>query len=139
MGLRDEAIEDERRREKQRDGERSPAMAKTEPKKTAASKPEPSKKKLGAAWIRDTESTIEELRHTRAEIRRRIREQDDDLDQEAQLLWEEQEERWLRLEVGLNKIAVQTGDDVAPSLAAEVESLMTELEDSYEELDALVD
>lgn len=114
-------------------------MAKTEPKKTAAGKPEPSKKKLGAAWISDTESTIEELRHTRAEIRRRIREQDDDLDQEAQILWEEQEERWLRLEVGLNKIAMQTGDEVAPSLAAEVESLMTELEDSYEELDALVD
>ena len=114
-------------------------MAKTEPKKTTASKPEPSKKKLGAAWIRDTESTIEELRHTRTEIRRRIREQDDDLDQEAELLWEEQEERWLKLEVDLNKIAVQTGDDVAPSLAAEVESLMTELEDSYEELDALVD
>lgn len=129
-------------------------MAKTEPKKTTATKPgsnksnkepnkepsrDPSKKRLGAAWIRDTESTIEELRHTRAEIRRRIREQDDDLDQEAELLWEEQEERWLRLEVGLNKIAVQTGDEVAPSLAAEVESLMTELEDSYEELDALVD
>lgn len=118
-------------------------MAKTESKKTAAKKPEPgkdpSKKKLGSAWIRDTESTIDELRHTRAEIRRRIREQDDDLDQEAELLWEEQEERWLRLEVGLNKIAVQTGDDVAPSLAAEVESLMNELEDSYEELDALVD
>ncbi len=119
-------------------------MAKIETKKTAAKKPEPgrepgSKKKLGSAWIRDTESTIEELRHTRAEIRRRIREQDDDLDQEAELLWEEQEERWLRLEVGLNKIAVQTGDDVAPSLAAEVETLMTELEDSYEELDALVD
>ena len=122
-------------------------MAKIETKKTAAKKPEPGrepgkepgKKKLGAAWIRDTESTIEELRHTRAEIRRRIREQDDDLDQEAEILWEEQEERWLRLEVGLNKIAVQTGDDVAPSLAAEVESLMTELEDSYEELDALVD
>ena len=118
-------------------------MAKTEPKKTTATRPEPSKepskKRLGAAWIRDTESTIEELRHTRAEIRRRIREQDDDLDQEAQILWEEQEERWLRLEVGLNKIAVQTGDEVAPSVAAEVESLMTELEDSYEELDALVD
>ncbi len=122
-------------------------MAKTEPKKTTATKPgpskepskEPSKKRLGAAWIRDTESTIEELRHTRAEIRRRIREQDDDLDQEAQILWDEQEERWLRLEVGLNKIAVQTGDEVAPSVAAEVESLMTELEDSYEELDALVD
>jgi hypothetical protein len=122
-------------------------MPKIEPKKPAAKKPEtgkepgkePSKKKLGAAWIRDTESTIEELRHTRAEIRRRIREQDDDLDQEAELLWEEQEERWLRLEVDLNKIAVQTGDEVAPSLAAEVESLMTELEDSYEELDALVD
>jgi chromosome condensin MukBEF ATPase and DNA-binding subunit MukB len=109
-------------------------MPKIEPKKPAAKKPEtgkepgkePSKKKLGAAWIRDTESTIEELRHTRAEIRRRIREQDDDLDQEAELLWEEQE-------------AVQTGDEVAPSLAAEVESLMNELEDSYEELDALVD
>ena len=122
-------------------------MAKTEPKKTPATKPvpskepskEPSKKRLGAAWIRDTESTIEELRHTRAEIRRRIREQDDDLDQEAQILWDEQEERWLRLEVGLNKIAVQTGDEVVPSVAAEVESLMTELEDSYEELDALVD
>ena len=94
---------------------------------------------IGAAWIRDTESTIEELRHTRAEIRRRIREQDDDLDQEAEILWAEQEERWLRLEVGLNKIAVQTGDDVAPSLAAEVELLMNDLEDSYEELDALVD
>jgi arsenate reductase-like glutaredoxin family protein len=113
-------------------------MAKTEPKKTAAKKPEPAKKKLGAAWIRETESTIEELRHTRAEIRRRIREQEDELDQEAEILWEEQEERWLRLEVGLNKIAVQTGDDVAPALAAEVETLMTELEDSYEELDALV-
>jgi arsenate reductase-like glutaredoxin family protein len=114
-------------------------MAKTEPKKTSAKKPEPSKKKLGSAWIRDTESTIEELRHTRAEIRRRIREQDDDLDQEAEILWEEQEERWLRLEVDLNKIAIQIGDDVAPSLAAEVESLMNDLEDSYEELDALVD
>jgi arsenate reductase-like glutaredoxin family protein len=114
-------------------------MAKTESKTTTAKKPEPSKKKLGAAWIRETESTIEELRHTRAEIRRRIREQDDDLDQEAELLWEEQEERWLRLEVDLNKIAVQTGDDVAPNLAAEVESLMNDLEDSYEELDALVD
>ena len=96
------------------------------------------KKKLGAAWLRETESTIEELRHTRMEIRRRIREQDDDLDPEAEILWGEQEERWLRLEVGLNKIAVQTGDDVAPNLAAEVESLMNELEDSYEELDALV-
>lgn len=114
-------------------------MAKIEPKKNSAKKPEPAKKKLGAAWIRDTESTIEELRHTRAEIRRRIREQDDDLDQEAEILWEEQEERWLRLEVDLNKIAAQTGDEVAPSLAAEVESLMNELEDSYEELDALVD
>ena len=114
-------------------------MAKTEPKKTTAKKPEPNTKKLGAAWIRDTESTIEELRHTRAEIRRRIREQDDDLDQEAEILWAEQEERWLRLEVGLNKIAVQTGDDVPPSLAAEVELLMNDLEDSYEELDALVD
>ena len=113
-------------------------MAKTEPKKTAAKKPEPTKKKLGAAWIRDTESTIEELRHTRAEIRRRIREQDDVLDPEAEILWGEQEERWLRLEVGLNKIAVQTGDAVAPNLAAEVEALMNELEDSYEELDALV-
>jgi len=50
-------------------------MAKTESKTTTAKKPEPSKKKLGAAWIRETESTIEELRHTRAEIRRRIREQ----------------------------------------------------------------
>lgn len=118
-------------------------MAKIEPKTTAAKKPgsgkEPAKKKLGAAWIRDTESTIEELRHTRAEIRRRIREQDDDLDQEAEILWEEQEERWLRLEVDLNKIAAQAGDEVAPALAAEVESLMNELEDSYEELDALVD
>lgn len=114
-------------------------MAKTEPKKTAAAKtPEP-RKKLGAAWLKDTESTIEELRHTRAEIRRRIREQDDDLDQEAEILWEEQEERWQRLEVCLNKIALQTGDEVAPGLAAEVETLMTELEDSYEELDALVD
>ena len=101
-------------------------------------KTEPNKKQLGAAWLRDTESTIEELRHTRAEIRRRIREQEDDLDQETEILWGEQEERWLRLEVGLNKIAVQTGDDVAPNLAAEVESLMNELEDSYEELDALV-
>jgi hypothetical protein len=115
-------------------------MAKTESKTTTAKKPEPSsKKKLGASWIRETESTIEELRHTRAEIRRRIREQDDDLDQEAEILWAEQEERWLRLEVGLNKVAVQTGDDVAPSLAAEVETLMNDLEDSYEELDALVD
>lgn len=115
-------------------------MAKTESKTTTAKKPEPgNKKKHGASWIRETESTIEELRHTRAEIRRRIREQDDDLDQEAEILWAEQEERWLRLEVGLNKVAVQTGDDVAPSLAAEVESLMNDLEDSYEELDALVD
>lgn len=114
-------------------------MANTDPKKNAAQKPDASKKKRGASWIRDTESTIEELRHTRAEIRRRIREQDDDLDQEAEILWAEQEERWLRLEVGLNKVAVQTGDDVAPSLAAEVESLMNDLEDSYEELDALVD
>jgi len=117
-------------------------MAKTEAKNTSntsTKKPEAGKKKLGAAWIRDAESTIEELRHTRAEIRRRIREQDDELDQEAEILWEEQEERWQRLEVDLNKIANQTGDEVAPSLAAEVESLMTELEDSYEELDALVD
>jgi benzoyl-CoA reductase/2-hydroxyglutaryl-CoA dehydratase subunit BcrC/BadD/HgdB len=114
-------------------------MAKTDPKKNAAQKTDASRKKRGASWISDTESTIEELRHTRAEIRRRIREQDDDLDQEAEILWEEQEERWQRLEVGLNKVAVQTGDDVAPSLAAEIESLMNELEDSYEELDALVD
>lgn len=114
-------------------------MSKTETTKPAAKKPEPKKKKGGSAWIRDTESTIEELRHTRAEIRRRIREQDDDLDQEAEILWEEQEERWQRLEVDLNKISLQSGDDVAPSLAAEIETLMTELEDAYEELDALVD
>ena len=84
-------------------------MAKTESKKTAAKKPEPGKKKLGSAWIRDTESTIDELRHTRAEIRRRIREQDDDLDQEAELLWEEQEERWLRLEVGRTRSPSRPG------------------------------
>lgn len=113
-------------------------MSKTETKKQAAKKPE-TKKKGGSAWIRDTESTIEELRHTRAEIRRRIREQDDELDQEAEILWEEQEERWQRLEVDLNKISLQSGDDVAPSLASEIETLMTELEDAYEELDALVD
>ena len=125
--------ESSERRETTRDGE-------DRTQENDAKKPEPNTKQLGAAWIRDTESTIEELRHTRAEIRRRIREQDDDLDQEAEIFWAEQEERWLRLEVGLNKIAaVQTGDDVAPSLAAEVESLMNELEDSYEELDALVD
>lgn len=114
-------------------------MSKIESKKTSAKKPEPTRKRLGAAWIRDAESTIEELRHTRTEIRRRIREQDDDLDQEAEILWEEQEERWQRLEVALNKINIQAGEEVAPTLAAEIESLMTELEDSYEELDALVD
>ncbi|MEZ4332471.1 MAG: hypothetical protein R3F35_11990 [Myxococcota bacterium] len=113
-------------------------MSKTETRKPTAKKPEP-KKKGGSAWIRDTESTIEELRHTRAEIRRRIREQDDELDQEAEILWEEQEERWQRLEVDLNKVSLQSGDDVAPSLASEIETLMTELEDAYEELDALVD
>jgi chromosome segregation ATPase len=116
-------------------------MSKTEAKKppAPAGKKTDSKKKGSPSWIRDTESTIEELRHTRAEIRRRIREQDDELDQEAEILWEEQEERWQRLEVDLNKISLQSGDDVAPSLASGIETLMTELEDAYEELDALVD
>lgn len=95
----------------------------------------PSRKPSGLRWVDEIEREIESLRDTRAEIRRRLSE----LDLEGQALWEDQERRWRRLEVKLRKLASRSTEHVNPGLATNIENLMATLEETYEDLDALLD
>jgi SMC interacting uncharacterized protein involved in chromosome segregation len=93
------------------------------------------KKKLGASWVQEVESEIESLRYMHADMRRRLSE----LDIEGEALWEMQVRRWRRLEKKLQKLAERAGEGVHPGLAANIENLMARLEETYEELDGLLD
>jgi hypothetical protein len=93
------------------------------------------RKPVGAVWIDEIESEIESLRDIRSEMWRRRNE----LDFEGESIWESQERRWRRLETKLQKLAARKTETVHPGLATNIENLVAALEESYEELDGLLD
>ena len=93
------------------------------------------KKPLGSIWVDEIEREIESLRDIRSEMRRRLNE----LDLEGEAVWEAQERRWHRLEGKLRKLAARTRDAVHPGLATNIENIVAALEESYQELDGLLD
>lgn len=94
-----------------------------------------SSRKLGAGWVDAMEGEVESLRDLRAELRRRISE----FDLEAESIWSQQERRWRRLEVKLTKVAERTGEGVHSGLATNIDNLIALMEESYQELDGLLD
>lgn len=93
------------------------------------------RKPVGSKWVEEIEREIESLRDTRAEIRRRLNE----LDLEGEALWEDQESRWRRLEVKLRKLMARSTDHVHPGLATNIENLAASLDETYQDLDSLLD
>lgn len=93
------------------------------------------RKPVGSKWVEEIEHEIEALRDTRAEIRRRLNE----LDLEGEALWEDQEHRWRRLEVKLRKLLARSTDRVHPGLATNIENLVARLDETYQDLDSLLD
>jgi chromosome segregation ATPase len=93
------------------------------------------RRRLGSLWVDETEDEIDGLRDQRAQLRRRLSE----LDIEGESIWEEQERRWRRLESKLAKLAKRSGSGVGLGLAANIENLVAEIGEAYEDLDGLLD
>jgi len=93
------------------------------------------KRKVGSAWVEEIEGEIESLRDLRAELRRRL----SDFDLEGESIWEQQERRWRRLEVKLAKVAARTTEGVNQGLATNIENLVANMEEAYQDLDGLLD
>jgi len=93
------------------------------------------RKPVGSKWVEEIEREIESLRDTRAEIRRRLNE----LDLEGEALWEDQESRWRRLELKLRKLMARSTERVHPGLATNIENLVASLDETYQDLDSLLD
>ena len=93
------------------------------------------RKPVGSKWVEEIEREIESLRDTRAEIRPRLNE----LDLEGEALWEDQENRWRRLEAKLRKLMARSTDHVHPGLATNIENLVARLDETYQDLDSLLD
>lgn len=90
---------------------------------------------ISAGWVDETETEVDRLRDIRSELRRSLHE----LDFEGEEIWEQQERRWRRLESKLTKLAERSGSSVNLGLATNIENLMAALDESYVELEDLIE
>lgn len=90
---------------------------------------------IGSAWVDETEVEVDRLRDVRAELRRRLHE----LDIEGEEIWDQQERRWRRLESKLTKLGNRSSSSVNLGLATNIDNLMAALDESYVELDDILE